>query len=192
MLVPSESGSCSTKTNHDLSSISSGPFPNARASPSMALDTGITQTSVKWEALLLALCRVFRGRTLPNPVSSSSRVPSRSVPLLSASLTQHSLEPHLSLPRSHKLTEFWQEWTLKTFDPETSLVVQQLRIYLPKQGTRVQSLLQEDSTWHRATKPMSQNYWACALQTASCNHRAHMPFLCNKRSHHSEKPTHHE
>ena len=36
----------------------------------------------------------------------------------------------------------------------TSLVVQWLRIYLPTQGTRVQSLVQEDSTCQRAIKPM--------------------------------------
>lgn len=32
------------------------------------------------------------------------------------------------------------------------------------QGTRVHSLLQEDSTCCEATKPVSQNYWACALE----------------------------
>ena len=32
--------------------------------------------------------------------------------------------------------------------PRTSLVVQWLRIYLSMQGTRVQSLVQEDSTCH--------------------------------------------
>ena len=36
----------------------------------------------------------------------------------------------------------------------TSLVVQWLRIHLPMQGTRVQSLVQEDSTCQRAIKPM--------------------------------------
>ena len=28
------------------------------------------------------------------------------------------------------------------------------------QGTWVQSLVQEDPTWHRATKPVRHNYWA--------------------------------
>ena len=36
----------------------------------------------------------------------------------------------------------------------TSLVVQWFKIHLPVQGTRVQSLVQKDSTCHRAAKPM--------------------------------------
>ena len=35
----------------------------------------------------------------------------------------------------------------------TSLVVQWIRIRLPMQGTRVQSLVREDTTCRRATKP---------------------------------------
>ena len=67
------------------------------------------------------------------------------------------------------------------------------------QGTRVQALIREDPTCHGATKPVSHNYWACALEPTSHNYRAHVPqllkpaqlepMLCNKRSHH-EKPTH--
>ena len=48
------------------------------------------------------------------------------------------------------------------------------------QGTRVHSLLQEDSTRCGATKPVSQNYSACALE----------PTLHNRRSHSNEKPVH--
>ena len=55
-----------------------------------------------------------------------------------------------------------------------SLVAQWLRIHLPMQGTRVQALVQEDPTCHGATKP------ACLE-----------PMLCNKRTHRSEKPAHH-
>ena len=40
----------------------------------------------------------------------------------------------------------------------TSLVAQWLRIHLPMQGTRVQALVREDPTHHRATKPMRHNY----------------------------------
>ena len=36
----------------------------------------------------------------------------------------------------------------------TSLVVQWLRIYLPMQGTQVQSLVREDPPRHRTTKPI--------------------------------------
>ena len=69
------------------------------------------------------------------------------------------------------------------------------------QGTEVQALVQEDPTCHRATKPMRHNYWACALEPASHNCWARVPqllkpvhlepVLCNKRSHRSEKPAHH-
>ena len=46
------------------------------------------------------------------------------------------------------------------------------------QGTRVQSLVQEDPTFHRATKPIRQNYWSlCVLE----------PMRYNKRGHHNEK-----
>ena len=40
----------------------------------------------------------------------------------------------------------------------TSLVVQWLRVYLPLQGTQVQSLVREDPPCHGSTKPMSYNY----------------------------------
>ena len=39
-----------------------------------------------------------------------------------------------------------------------SLVAQWLRIYLPMQGTRVRSLVQEDPTCRGATKPVRHNY----------------------------------
>ena len=47
--------------------------------------------------------------------------------------------------------------TLKS-EEGTSLVAQWLRICLPMQGTRVQALVQEDPTCHRATKPLRHNY----------------------------------
>ena len=46
----------------------------------------------------------------------------------------------------------------------TCLVVQWLRICLPMQGTRVWSLVQEDSACHRATKPVYHNSCAQVLQ----------------------------
>ncbi|KAJ8791168.1 hypothetical protein J1605_020731 [Eschrichtius robustus] len=39
-----------------------------------------------------------------------------------------------------------------------SQVVQWLRIHLPMQGTRVQALVREDPTCHRATNPVRHNY----------------------------------
>ena len=40
----------------------------------------------------------------------------------------------------------------------TSLVAQWLRIRLPMQGTRVRTLVREDPTCRRATKPVRHNY----------------------------------
>ena len=50
-----------------------------------------------------------------------------------------------------------------------SLVVQWLRIHLPMQGTQVQSLVQEDSTCCRATKPMYHTR-ACVPEPGSHNY----------------------
>ena len=87
-------------------------------------------------------------------------------------------------------------------------MVQWLRIHLPMQGTRVQALAQEDPTCRGATKPVSHNYRACALEPVSHNYWTHEPnywarmpqllkpvhlesVLHNKRSHRSEKPVYH-
>ena len=67
----------------------------------------------------------------------------------------------------------------------TSLVIQWLRICLPTEGTWVQSLVQEDPTCHRATKPVCHNYSACAVEPTSCNYWSLCAFeseLCNERS----------
>ena len=58
----------------------------------------------------------------------------------------------------------------------TSLMAQWLRICLPVQGTQVLSLVQEDPTCLRVTKPICHSYWACVLEST----------LCKKRSHHKE------
>ena len=81
-----------------------------------------------------------------------------------------------------------------------SLVAQWLRICLPMQGTWVWALVWEDPTCCGATKPMHHNYWACALEPASQNYWTYVPqllksrhlepVLCNKRSHHNERPVH--
>ena len=54
----------------------------------------------------------------------------------------------------------------------TSLVAQWLRIYLPVQGSRVWSLVQEDSTCCRATKPIYCNCWRLrALEAVLCEEK---------------------
>ena len=50
-----------------------------------------------------------------------------------------------------------------------SLVAPWWRICLPMQETQVWSLIWEDSTCCRATKPVPHNYWACALESRSRN-----------------------
>ena len=67
----------------------------------------------------------------------------------------------------------------------TSLLVQWLRIRLPMQGTRVRTLVWEDPTCRRATKPVHHNDWACALEPASHNYWAHVP---RARAPQQEKP----
>ena len=91
-------------------------------------------------------------------------------------------------------------WCIKIKDTGTSLVAQWLRIHLPMQGIWVRALVWEDPTCHVAAKPTRHTYWACALEPASHNYWARVPellksvclepMLCNKRSHHNEKPAH--
>ena len=88
----------------------------------------------------------------------------------------------------------------KKIPPQASLVAPWLRICLPVQGTWVRSLVWEDPTCCRATKPVHHNYWACALEPTSHNYWAHAPQLLkpaclepvlrSKRSHCSEEPVH--
>ena len=49
-------------------------------------------------------------------------------------------------------------------------MVQWFRIHLPMQEAQVQSLVQEDPTCHRATKPMYHNHRAPALEYGSWNY----------------------
>ena len=65
---------------------------------------------------------------------------------------------------------------------EASLVVQWLRICLAVQGTWVQSLVWEDSTCQKATKPMQPQ-----LLKPMCLEPVHH----NKKSHRNDNPTHH-
>ena len=47
-------------------------------------------------------------------------------------------------------------------------MLQWVRIYLPMQGTWVWSLVWEDATYLRATKPMCHKYWVQATATEAC------------------------
>ena len=50
------------------------------------------------------------------------------------------------------------------------------------QGTEIWSLVQEDPTYHGATKPMCHNYWTCALEPTCCSYWAHVPQVLNPRA----------
>ena len=63
---------------------------------------------------------------------------------------------------STKKKKFWDHADLN-FLFWTSLMEWWIRIHLPMQRTRVQSLVQEDSTCRGATKPMHHSYQARAL-----------------------------
>ena len=82
----------------------------------------------------------------------------------------HSIWTSIHRVKSHK---FWP-----------SQVVQWVRIHLPMQGTRVCSLVKEDSTCLGATKSVCHNYRACALEPVShnCNLRAATSDVCTPRA----------
>ena len=69
--------------------------------------------------------------------------------------------------------------TIKKSKTRTSLVAQWMRICLPTQETQVGSLVWEDFTCCRATKPCT-----------TTPEPAHREPLLHKRRHHSEKPEH--
>ena len=76
---------------------------------------------------------------------------------------------------------------LKITSTWTSLVVQWIRICLPVPGTRVQSLVWEDSTCLGATKPMSHNFWSpCTLEPMHCNYWS--SYALEPVLHHQKKP----
>ena len=68
------------------------------------------------------------------------------------------IETKKPIAKINKTKTWFFEKINKIDKPGTSLVVQRLRIRLPMQGTRVQALVWEDLTCHRATKPVRHNY----------------------------------
>ena len=63
----------------------------------------------------------------------------------------------------------------------TSLVVQWLRIHLPTQGTQAWSLVWQDPTCHRASKPLSCNYWSPSISCAPQQEKSEYPLLSRVR-----------
>ena len=124
---------------------------------------------------------------MPKRQDLDSRVSEPNSPLTGppASLSVPVLGPELDSVGCRKM----RSWLCCPQDAynQTSLVAQQLRICLPMQKTRVQSLVQEDSTCRGATKPQ----WATITKSTHHNYwstHALEPVLCNKGSHHDEKP----
>ena len=105
----------------------------------------------------------------------------------------HSSFPHLRslvqnvYPQAFDKAE-WQLTQLSRpfrFLLRTFQVARWLKIHLPRQETQVWSLVQEDPTCRRATKPMYHNYWACALEPTGLNYWSPFtlePVFHNKRS----------
>ena len=104
-------------------------------------------------------------------------------------------DPH-SVNRETEVQRSWVTCLQSSSQGWTSRVAQWLRIHLPMQGTQVPSLVWEDLTCCRATKPVRHNYWSPqATTTEACKPRllklTHLePVLRNKRSHRNEKPVH--
>ena len=76
--------------------------------------------------------------------------------------TKATLEDNLAASKKTKhATDYTTQIVKKNLCSETSLMVQWIKIRLPRQGIGVWSLIQEDSTGCGATKPESHNSWAC-------------------------------
>ena len=130
---------------------------------------------------------------VPQGTVQRKSLPSMCSPGRNTLISSLILKWSLSCPGPH--------FALQGYFPSTSLVVQWIGICLPMQGTRVQSLVLGDSTWHGATNPVHHDDWVCALEPESHSYWPHVlqllkttclePVLRNKRSHPNEKPTHH-
>ena len=88
-----------------------------------------------------------------------------------------------------RLLSLWEGEVMKVGTKEeprgTFLVVQQIRIHQPTQGTLVRSLVREDSTRHGATNSDSHNYRARMPQLLKPARLEPVPY---KRCHRNEKP----
>ena len=73
---------------------------------------------------------------------------------------------------------------------KNSLVAQWLRIHQSVQGIQVRSLVWEDPTGCRATKPKPHKHRTGAWEPWLLKHTHPGTMLCNERSHKNEKPVH--
>ena len=75
-------------------------------------------------------------------------------------------------------------------DSGISLVAQKVRIHLPMQETGVWSPVQEDPTWHGATKPQLLRLCSRAHNSQLPRPKCLQPAPCSKRSHCDKKRVH--
>ena len=81
----------------------------------------------------------------------------------------------------HKIIKYC--YMIRKLRLQTSLEVQWLRIHLPMQRKQVQSLVRDNSTCHKAIKPMHHSYLSpCSLEPTLDNKRS--PTQSEAHSHH--------
>ena len=82
----------------------------------------------------------------------------------------------LENPHGQRSLARYSPWGRKESDTtgrlSTALAVQWLRIHLWMQGTGVPSLIHEDPTCLRTTKPVHHNCWASTLELMLCKERS--------------------
>ena len=109
-----------------------------------------------WPNSITCLWKLPPNKSLPWFWNSSNIWPQGWYPDVTATGKSPHSEPEIKI----------RIWYLRT------LGVQWLRIHLPMQGTWVRSLVWEDPTCCRATKPVHHNYRAHALESVPCNRRS--------------------
>ena len=91
--------------------------------------------------------------------------------------------------KEHKGNKCERSTVSKEESGRTSLVVQWLRIRLPKQGTQVWSVVWKDRTRQGTTKPVRCSYWACSLEPASqCTDHNQLKPVCLEPLLHKKSP----
>ena len=99
---------------------------------------------------------------------------------------------HLSSRRTNPVPFLLHAWQCLCLWHSAAWWVQWIRIQLPMQGTRVRSLVWEDSTCHRGAKLVRQTIELVALEPESCNYWSSCPLepVPHQRSQRDEKPLH--
>ncbi|KAJ8785966.1 hypothetical protein J1605_006926 [Eschrichtius robustus] len=130
------------------------PGPQASFTPCGCSAKGTIGTSLPLIARSVSASRKAPHRRTPAPGNRTELVPgSASTDRHTANTTAHRAALRHQNKALSALPGRQEHWS-----DGTSLVAQWLRIRLPMQGTRVRSLVREDPTCRRATKPLCHNY----------------------------------